>query len=315
MRKPMLSILTALLVCLLLLPTAAMAAESADFSRACSLKLTYSKEGKTFSNCGVEIFRVAEVLADGSYRPVAPFDRYPVRLNGITSQKEWQNTAVTLEAYVAADKIAASCSGKTDGNGTVSFRNLQAGLYLVRGITARNQAGSCRFESTMILLPRPQDDGSMLYDLEAKPKGSFTPNPDDPQEPTEPEMEEYRVIKLWKDSGFANERPSSVTVELYKNGIHQQTVTLDAKNNWTYTWEAPAGNDAWSVLERDVARDYTVTITSDGNTFTISNSRHAPAGSPPKTGDSFPLAFLTMVTCLSGVLLLAMGIGSRRKYR
>ena len=98
-------------------------------------------------------------------------------------------------------------------------------------------------------------------------------------------------------------------------GASQETVELSTKNSWTYSWEAPVSNDTWTVLERNVAENYTVTITSDGQTFTITNSRQAPAGSPPKTGDSFPFHLLSMVACLSGMLLMILGIWYQRKFR
>lgn len=319
MRKTLICLLTTmLLICCLLPPMPVWAAETVEPGRACSLTLIYSKGELTFPNCEIEIFRVAEQLGDGSCKPVAPFDQYPVRINGITSQKEWQDTANTLTAYVITDWIPPTHSDKTDSNGRVFFQNLQPGLYLVRGVTAENDQGSCRFESCMIFLPTPRSDGSLDYDLEVKPKGTFTPDPDDPDYPIEPDEQEevpYKVVKLWKDSGYSAQRPDSVTVEIYKNGILQKTVILNADNNWTYTWNAPVNDDVWMVVERNGAENYTVRITSKGNTFTITNSRQAPAGEPPKTGDSFPLLPLILVMCLSGILLQAMGIFRKRKYQ
>lgn len=315
MRKSLICLLTTLLLaCFLLTPMSVRAAETLDPSRACSMTLTYSKGDMTFPNCEIEIFRVAEQLPGGSCQLVAPFDQYPVQINGITSQKEWQDTANTLTAYVIADWIPPTQCDKTDSNGTVRFQNLQQGVYLVRGVTAENEQGSCAFESCMIFLPTPQSDGTLDYDLEVKPKGGFTPKPDEPEEPTEPEETQYRVVKLWKDTGYTSKRPVRITVEIYKNGVLQETVELNAKNNWTYTWNAPVNDDVWSVVERDIdKKHYDVLNTSKGFTFTITNSRKTPPGEPPKTGDTFPLQPMILVMCLSGTLLLTMGIFRKRK--
>lgn len=317
MKKSMLPILTALLLICFLLQPIAVQASAGDTSSDCSLTLVYSKEGYVFSDCAIEIYRVAQRHNNGNFSLVTPFDRHSVRVNGITSQKEWQDTANTLEACVIADGIVPVQTDKTDENGSVSFQNLQTGLYLVRGVTAENSVGSCSFQNALILLPSPQNNGSLSYDLEARPKGSFTPTPEEPTEPDfpeEPKMEHYQVVKLWKDSGYSSRRPDSVTVSICKNGTLWETVKLDAGNNWTYSWDAPVNNDSWTVLERAVEDDYTVSITTDGHTFSITNSRRMPAGTPPKTGDSFPLSLLSVVSCLSGILLLAVGIWHQRKY-
>lgn len=316
MRKPLLHILTGLLLlCVLLQPAATHAAEGAG---ECSLTLTYSKDGYIFENCEIEIFRVAQRLSDGSYKVAAPFDRYPVQLDGITSQREWQETADTLTAYVIADWIVPTQAHKTGIDGKVHFTGLQAGLYLVRGTTARNGEGECTFKSTMILLPMPQNDGSYDYDLEVKPKSTFTPDPEDPDipvEPDEPELITYKVVKLWKDTGYSSQRPRNVKVEIYKDGVLQETVILNAANDWTYSWEAPKDDSTWTVLERDVAEDYTVTVTAEGETFTIVNSRKSPPGTPPKTGDGFPLSLMIMLMCTSGMLLVILGLLQQRKRK
>lgn len=54
----------------------------------------------------------------------------------------------------------------------------------------------------------------------------------------QPETTSWTVNKLWEDSGnAAGLRPGSVTIELLRNGVLADTVTLNEANGWTYTWE------------------------------------------------------------------------------
>lgn len=302
MRKTMIRLMTVLLI-ILMMPISALAAQEDD----CSLTLFYSKEGTAFPGLEIEIYRVAKILPDGDCELVDPFRVYPVKVNGITSQKEWRDTANTLAAYIAADGISPSYRAVTDDTGTARFPNVVSGLYLVRGITKNTEKGLCSFENFMIFLPTPQADGSFDHDVEAKPKGTFTP--------VLPVEQEFKIVKLWKDSGYTSSRPLSIEVEIYKNGIFQETVILNRDNNWTYTWKAPAGNDEWTVVERNVPRGYKVVITTTGFVFTITNTRTAPPSAPPGTGDTFLLIPLLYVMCISGFLLVVLGIWHERKRR
>ena len=310
MRKTVYRMATALiLACLLLQPMAAAASQTQQETRLCSLQLEYSKEGNVLADQEIRIHRVADIAPDGTITLAAPYDAFPVRLQGIASQKEWQDAANTLAAYITAEGLSPTQTAKTDASGKVGFARLEGGVYLVMAVTAETGGGIYRFENFCLFLPRPQEDGSLIYDLEAKPKGTFTPKPE------EPEYTAYKVVKLWKDSGYRNKRPAAITVDLRKNGTHHETVTLNAANNWTYEWTALAGEDRWSVVEKDVPGEYTVVITESGTTFTITNTHPGPGDGPPKTGDTFAFGPWVTVMCVSGILLILLGIWYKRKQK
>lgn len=103
---------------------------------------------------------------------------------------------------------------------------------------------------------------------------------------TPSEKTEVRVTKAWDDDGDASGlRPSSVTVELYRDGTYVGYRTLAAGDDgsWSATFDnlpkadASGHEYAYTVREREVA-GYVATVTGDAATgFTITN---APA---PKT--------------------------------
>ena len=308
MRKITYRVLTLLLlVCTLLQPMEAHAAQLVDVTRPCSLELEYSSDGLGFEGLEIRIFRIAEIYANGNYALVAPFHKLPVKIHGVTSQKEWQAAANTLAAYITAEQIAPTAVKTTDSAGKTAFTNLKTGIWLVMGTSAETEEKIYHFENFCMFLPTPQSDGSLKYDMKAKPKHSVMPKPE------EPEKVQYRVTKLWKDAGIRSERPKSVKVDILKNGVVQETVVLNAENDWTCSWAAQEGNDLWTVVEKDVPNAYTVVIQTSGRNFTITNARSAPVGAPPKTGDSFAMRPWLLMMSLSGLILMAVGILQKRK--
>jgi len=300
MRKCMIICLLAIFC--LGLPLHAFAAEL-DTDRPCSLDLEYTQEEFAFSGLNIAIYRVAEAYADGTFSLVAPFNAFPVNIHGITSQQEWRDVASTLVAYITAEQLQPSYTAITDATGIASFTQLPTGLYLVKGISARNDNGTYLFNDFMIYLPTPYEDGSYDYDLQAKPKcTSFTPSTT------------YQVVKLWKDFGMEQQRPVSVTVDIYKDGQLHQTVVLNEENGWCFSWNDPDGSGIWHVVERDVPAGYTVSVTAGQTVFTITNTNPDSPPPPPSTGDIFPVWLWALGMCVTGFVAIAMSmVGLRGK--
>lgn len=294
-------VLLLILLCLALQPVTARALTPLEPDRECSLTLSYSQDGFGFDNLQIRLYRVAEAHADGSFQLIAPFSGYPVGIHGITAQKEWQEVASTLKAYIAADQLPPTRTETTDQTGTVTFSGLETGLYLVMGAIAENQLGTYRFNDFMVYLPTPLSPEEFDYDVQAKPKCTkFTPHPT------------YSVTKLWKDAGNEEKRPHAVTVDIFKDGQLHQTVVLNAENNWRYSWNATDGQGLWTVVERDVPENYQVTVSENETAFLITNTSTDPS-KPPQTGDVFPLWPLALGLCLSGFGLVLVGAWHERK--
>ena len=318
MKHPYLRRFSAAVLCLLLLWALAVAAGALDTGRSCSLTLRYAQQDAAFPGLDIRIYRVAQFHADGTYERVEPYASWPVNLQGITSQKQWQDAASTLDAYITANGTAPYRTEITDGNGSVSFRDLESGIYLVSGAVAETPEGAWTFDRFLIFLPTPTETGHR-YDVEALPKCSdFTETP---------EKVQYSLLKLWQDEGLEELRPEAVTVDILLDGAVQDTVVLSAANSWSHTWTAEAGIGQWTVVERDIPEEYWVTVTGDRTAFVITNSRMEwnpddPGGGNdptipeiPPTGDIFPLWLWIVVLCLSGIALALLGIGLGRGQR
>lgn len=341
-----------LMICLGMIQVECAAAEI-DPARSCSLTLYYTRNGNAFSDLEIDIYRVAELSSDGEYGLVEPFSGYPIKIHGISSQQEWQDTAQTIKNYVAANQIEAYQSQKTDSEGRVYFAELETGLYMVKGTSAQDNGKAFVFHDFMIYLPACME-GDYDYDVEAKPKST-----------EHTQHSRYTVVKLWADSGASGQRPEEVCVDILKDGEVWESVTLNAENNWSYSWDVPREDGDWSVMEKDVPDGYKVSITNNGNTFTITNSKSPskpdrpdkpdkpdepdepnkpdkpdppvvteipdgpnPPGEPdppaipdepspdiPKTGDTAPLLLYVVIMCISGFGLMILGVLALRERR
>lgn len=302
MKKLLFRFLPAILIiCTLVQPLFVSAAEPTG-----SITLEYSHNGTGFADLDIRIFRVGEYASDGNYRLVKPFDGFPVKINGITSQKEWKDAAVTLSAYAVANQVSPDAKASTDKAGKVTFQELKTGVYLVGGLSTSDDTHVYEFEDFFLILPTPKSDGTLDYNISAKPKYSSE------EKPADPEYTSYQVVKLWKDAGNRNARPVSVTVAILKDGVVQETVKLNSANNWTYSWSARKDSGTWSVVEKDVPNTYKVAISSSGTVFQITNT-DTTTPTPPPTGDTTSLWLYILLICLSGFGLLILGMSSMRR--
>ncbi len=99
---------------------------------------------------------------------------------------------------------------------------------------------------------------------------SKDPPDNPPDNPPGPHEYHYRVDKIWEDAADPSHRPEFIEADIYRDGELFQTVKLSEDNSWTYSWTS-AELYTWSVIEKEVPEDYRVTITQNGNVFTITN--------------------------------------------
>jgi LPXTG-motif cell wall-anchored protein len=104
------------------------------------------------------------------------------------------------------------------------------------------------------------------------------------------------VHKVWDDQDdAAGVRPTSIEVALTRNGADIETVTLNASNGWSYTWSGlptiladGSGTRAeYSVREVSQILGYSVSITGEGEVYTITNCYREPS-TPPRPPNTPP---------------------------
>ncbi len=300
----------AILCCVLLvlaacvLPMQALAAstadakETVDIARACSLTLTYRADAGAFAGQEVSLYMVAALDEEAQYRLAEPFSSYPISIETLPETTDWQALAATVEAYALADSVAPVQTARTDADGKVCFFGLTPGIYLASRVEAKREETTYRFAAFLIAVPGVSAAGSWEYDLAAAPKF----------EKQEPDWETvtYTVVKTWKDAGHAQKRPKSVTMEIYKEGVLQETQVLNAQNQWKYSWQTQEDGKQWTVVERGVGSGYQVRIYRNGYGFSVVNT-YPGGGKPPKTGEDAACVLwvgaLLAMTAAAGALL------------
>lgn len=266
-RKRTLVLLAAVLC---LLTSVAQAAGSIDLTRKPTLTLTY-RDGKTaLSGAKFSIYRVADADETGELTVRSEFDEFDLDIRG-KNDRRWREMAQTLESYVLRRELTPADSGKTDKTGMLTFptqgKTLAAGLYLVIGERHTQGGNGYDAEPFFVLLPTQDlENNEWVYDVSANVKFGKTPVPDDGDTVTR------KVLKVWDDDGAEDSRPQEITVELLRNGKVYDTVKLSEKNNWRYTWLDLDADARWSVTEKTVS-GYTVSITREGITFVVTNTK------------------------------------------
>ena len=266
-RKRVLALLAAVLC---LLTSAAQAAGSIDLSRKPTLTLSY-RDGRTaLSGAKFSIYRVADADETGELTARAEFNEFDLDIRGANDSR-WREMAQTLESYVLRRELTPDDSGKTGKAGTLTLptqgRTLRAGLYLVVGERHTQEGFYYDAEPFFVLLPSQDvQKNEWVYDASANVKFDKTPVPDDGDTVTR------KVLKIWDDDGAEDSRPREITVELLKNGKVYDTVKLSEKNGWRYTWRELDADARWTLTEKTVS-GYTVSITREGVTFVVTNTK------------------------------------------
>ena len=307
-----------LCLCLWLMPWQAQAVSTADAvefispEADCSLTLSYRSSDTVFMSLPVKLYKIATVSADFQYTPTASFADCGLILNGIQTVGEWNVVRSTVEANILAKSIPADAAGQTDLNGQLRFEGLKPGLYLAVTEPVAQDGYTYLFDSSLVALPGLNTDGRWNYHIAVTAKSEALP-PMDPDRETE-----LKVLKLWKGDEGKNTRPQSIQVEIFRNGVSYETVTLSEANQWSYTWKTEEDGATWMVVERNIPTGYTMTVEEKDTTFILTNTKTpdtpgTPPSSPPKTGDTSNILLYILLMYLSGISLIIFGLTGKRR--
>ena len=220
-------------------------------------------------------------------------DPDPVKVT-LTAAKTLDGQAPTGSSYsfVLKDETGKTVEIKSNKDGNVTFTPLSfsaAGTYIYSmteqaGTDANINYDTASYKVT-ITVTRNGDkyqaavsyekNGQAYNGTPAFANTTKTTPPDDTISVT--------VSKVWDDGNNVN-RPTSVTVQLYKNGAaFGNTVTLNAGNGWTHKWTGLDKTATWTVDEVNVPAGYKKDVTHNGNEWTITNKQDKPVNPPDDT--------------------------------
>ncbi|MGI6014045.1 MAG: Cna B-type domain-containing protein [Oscillospiraceae bacterium] len=293
-QKRWIAVLLCLLLCVTLLSMTGLAAGE----KTASLTVEY-----LHSNVNFQLYHVA-VPSETWYTATEAFSNYAVSLDASNSG-DWCALASTLAAYAARDSVTPTALAVTDDSGRALFSDLAAGLYLVMGSTYTKD--NIRYVPTPFVVAVKEGEALTVNTKYDKPGNTYA---------------DYTVKKVWKDVGNTKARPASVTVQLLKDGIVYDTAVLDANHGWKHTWKYLDSSANWQVAETDMPKGYTVKITQEQNTFTVTNTYAAASSKPvqpkpnnpsiPKTGDASHIVFYVGLYAVSFLVLILLVIPRKK---
>ncbi len=243
-------------LCFWLTPISSSAAADGTLTLICKEKDT------VLSDMPWKLYRVGNYDTNGELVLEGDFADYPVS-GKLDTTAAVQDAADTLANLAAVDAIAPLATGKTDANGAVSFAPLETGAYLITGKPV--VVGGKRYIPAPALLHLTPEEGSATFNWNVYPK--FTVRP---FETSSSVM--YKLNKVWlHDENRISDRPADLLIQLYCNDQMMKEVTLNAENNWSYSWEA-SDLDEWRVKEVFVPDNYMVVYKQNETQFLIVNS-------------------------------------------
>ena len=271
---------------LLVLPMTAMA-QALDFDRVGSVSVTLmDQDGQTpITGAELSLYRVATVSLNNSnhlsYNFTDAFKNCGCALDD-------PDLSVKLDAFVKENSVAAE-KLVTDARGNVTFTNLPLGLYFVQ--QTNDVSGYAPCTSFLVTVPNQTTDG-YVYDVNASPKTDVA------------KLTDITIKKVW-NTGGTSKAAQSVTIQLLRDGVVVETATLSAQNNWQVTYTNMPESDAYSIVEVNIPKGFTVTYSQKGYVFTATNST-----SLAQTGQ---LIWPIPVLAMAGLCLIALGIIVLRK--
>lgn len=281
MKKSFLIRYIAVSLCLLIafsLPLNAFADhwEADDYS----VTLFFDHEGEPIRNAHFRLYLIAENYEDAQARNfLGDFSKYnnvtvenPLETDGLMS------LASTLSAYAARDGIVPDEQGDTDDKGTLKFKRLEGGVYLIDGGSTIQGDEVYNPQPFIAFLPAVIDEEECNR-VNADVKYEFIAN-------AYLVSLERSVVKVWDDGGENNPyRPKEIIAQLLMDGTIYEEVSLNAENNWRYSWKGLNPLHMWQVVEKIVPDDYSVSVVREGDTFILTNKyeNEIPEGGWPTT--------------------------------
>ena len=242
----------------------------------------------------VSLYKVADVLPDGTLKPVEELADLPINWD-VATAADVRILADTIEAYLvysdalrgapyetgdagAADSSELALLGPvdvafTDANGVGSFPcesdDIAAGCYLIMATSEVGDSGFVEASPSMLALPYSYESGEVDYSPIVSLKArSFSLS----------RTMSVDVAKVWEVGEGSNAdveaaaRPSEVTALLLCDGVIYDSAKLSEANRWQHSWDGlPAGHQ-WNVVEEEVPEGYTVSLVEGGTSVTIVNS-------------------------------------------
>lgn len=233
-------------------------ANTLDFTKKGTITITLMESGKETPIEGAElsIYKIANATSENHNLKYV----YTNELSSCKSNlSDLTNTNLSKELSECIKEVNIANKKETNQNGIVKFTDLDLGLYLVSETNTVD--GYSNIDNFLVQLP-VYVDNSWDYSVEALPKTDII------------RVMNLTVEKVWNIT--KSKKEEFITIELYNDNVLFDTITLNDNNNWTYTWERIPESDAYTVVEKDVPKNFVVTYKQIEDKFIVTNTDKLP---------------------------------------
>ena len=193
-----------------------------------------------------------------------------------------------LDAFVSANGVSAQ-KIRTDSQGKAHCADLPLGLYFVKQTGEVEGFAPCT--PFLVTVPTETDTGYQ-YHVNATPKTDVI------------RLTDIIIKKKW-NTGSLSGIPTSITVQLLRDGKVLKTAILNKQNSWQITYPDMPESDEYSIKEINVPQGFTATYTQKGYEFTVTNT--------PSLAQTGQIIWPIPVFALAGIFFLMVGFAILRK--
>ncbi|MGL4874885.1 MAG: Cna B-type domain-containing protein [Clostridium sp.] len=280
-------IVSLVFIFLLIIP---MASVSAIEDRIGSITIKHFNEKLPISDSNFKLYMIGRISENGKISLTKEFLNCGIDFeNGKVGE-----VSSTLEAYIQKNKINEIKEEKTNKLGIAKFNNLEKGLYFIM----ESDRSLIKTKPSLVVIPRKNSDGQLIQDITINTKSEIIK-----------ETIDLKVEKIWLNDEDVKKRPTFIEAYLYKDGSFYGNITLSEENEWQHVWRNLDGKSNWTVIEKNVPGDYTVSYEKYATNIKIKNTYNEkdelkPPTTLPQTGSSwiFPQAL-----ALVGIILISIG--------
>ena len=162
---------------------------------------------------------------------------------------------------------------------TITYADFKDGRYEINGLVSGEYVVIEKNAETLVALYTLTSDSVTGMTLTVGKDGTATAklfNKYEPAPTPEPDAEEIDipVVKIWNDNNNKDgNRPASITVNLYANGVHNETATITEADGWEHLFTAkPRYDEAGEEIEYTVDEEPVTWYTASINGTYITNN-------------------------------------------
>lgn len=170
-----------------------------------------------------------------------------------------------LKRMTIVNQTAKRAEGFTNSSGSVTFSDLENGLYLVWGDILT--VGDITYVPSAIFFEMNGEEASILNAYPKIIQSSLSSS-----------HGWYSCRKVWEnDEDQPWNRSVSITVARYRDNVYYDEIELREENDWTYEWEDTTDH-IWFVYEISIPDGYTVSYRDNDMQYLIINTFEGESG-------------------------------------